>query len=346
VARPELRPARVATVDRGAVSALSADRTSERVTLGGDLLAVVAADAAAAPCTGDWAGLRDWSDGRTTLEVLLPRRTSFVRASASGESVGQALAVNMDDVLITVSLAVEPNANRVERLAALAWESGATPVLVLTKSDLATDAAHVAADFELAAPGVRVLVVSVVTGEGMDDLTGLVQAPSAHGAAKTLALLGQSGAGKSTLVNALARESDVPELAVRDVSATGKGRHTTVRRELVMLDGGGLVLDTPGLRGVGLVEASDGVDRVFPEIDALAAECRFADCSHDREPGCAVLGAVESGVLPVRRLESYRKLSRESAWIATRTDARARAEARRRWIQITKDMRRHGTVRP
>jgi ribosome biogenesis GTPase len=329
-------PVRVVGVDRGAVDVLGA-AGQDRAGLGGDVLAAMAHDPSDAPCAGDWGALRIWPDGRRTLDALLARRTAFRRASAGRESYEQVLAANADAALVVVSLAVEPDLGRVERLLALAWDSGATPLVVLTKADLVTDAADVRADVATAAPGVDVVVVSAVTGAGLDLL-----AARAEGG-RTLALLGQSGVGKSTLVNAMV---GAHVLAVAPVSGSGKGRHTTVRRELVPLPGGGLLLDTPGLRGVGLAELDEGLDRVFPEIEELAVRCRFGDCAHDGEPECAVVAAAESGALPLRRLESWRHLQREAAWVARRADARLRSQERRKWAAISRSLRHSGVVRP
>ena len=326
-------PARVAAVDRGALDVLTADGSS-RATLGGALLADLAHDPVRGPCSGDWAVLREWPDDRVTVDALLPRRSAFVRASASGESSAQVLAANVDLVLVTVSLAVEPNLGRVERLA---WESGAQPVIVLTKADLVTDADLIASDVALSAPGVDVLIVSSVSGAGLDGLRALASV------GRTLALLGQSGVGKSTLVNALIGAEVV---RVADIGARGKGRHTTVRRELVPMPGGALLLDTPGLRGIGVVDLDEGLQRAFPEIELLAQECRFADCSHASEPGCAVIAAAESGEISARRLESWRKLGREALWMASRSDARLRAEQRKKWIALSKSVRQSGVIRP
>ncbi len=328
-------PVRVVAVDRGAVDVLGAGGT-DRTGFGGDVLAAIAADPSSAPCAGDWGALRIWPDGRRTLDAVLPRRTAFKRTVAGNESYEQVLAANADDAVVVVSLAVEPDLGRIERLLALAWDSGATPLVLLTKADLATDAADIRSDVAAVAPGVDVLVVSAVSGEGMDALAARAQG------GRTLALLGQSGVGKSTLVNAMV---GAHVLAVAPVSGSGKGRHTTVRRELVPLPGGGLLLDTPGLRGVGLAELDEGLERAFPEIEELAAQCRFGDCAHEGEPDCAVRAATETGELPLRRLESWRHLQREAAWIARRTDARLRSEERRKWAAITKSMRDNGGVR-
>jgi ribosome biogenesis GTPase len=332
----DLVPARVVAVDRAACDVL-AERGVLRVTFGGELLEEIAEDPVAGPCTGDWALVRHWPDDRETVERLLPRRTAVVRASASRTSFGQVLAANVDVVVVVASLSVEPDLGRIERLLALAWESGAQPAVVLAKADLVTDAADIAADVAGVAPGVPVLVVSAVSGEGMSQLADLA------GPGRTLALLGQSGVGKSTLVNALL---GTDRQAVSDIGAVGKGRHTTVRRELVALPGGGLLIDTPGLRGVGLMDVEEGLEQVFQDIEALAARCRFSDCSHATEPGCAVLVAVDEGELPVRRLESWRKLGREARWMAGRTDARIRLAEKARWKAIHKSVRQAGVIRP
>jgi ribosome biogenesis GTPase len=273
-----------------------------------------------------------------TAEAVLPRRTAFVRASVSpGVSHGQVLATNVDLAVVVEGLHPEPDLGRIERFLALAWDSGAMPLVVLSKADLVPDAAEVAADVAAVAPGVDVLVVSAETGAGLDDVRGHVT----HG--RTLALLGPSGAGKSTLTNALAGVTVMPTRALR---ADGKGRHTTAHRELVVLPGGGLVIDTPGLRSVGLTDVSESLDLVFSDVDELAEQCRFADCVHETEPGCAVRDALESGELPERRWESYVKLQREARWMAMRHDARLRAEERAKWKRITKSMRGADRIRP
>ncbi|OIJ94755.1 ribosome small subunit-dependent GTPase A, partial [Streptomyces monashensis] len=214
---------------------------------------------------------------------------------------------------------------RVERFLALAWESGARPVVVLGKADLVPDPvtrAHLVHDVEISAPGVPVLGVSALHGDGLDALVALV-------GSGTSVLLGQSGAGKSTLANALVGEDVMDVRAARDVD--GKGRHTTTTRNLLVLPSGGVLIDTPGLRGVGLFDAASGVGQVFSEIEELAERCRFPDCAHEAEPDCAVCSAVDRGELPARRLESYRKLKRENQWIVAKTDARVRAERGRHW---------------
>ena len=314
---PDERPARVLRVDRGECDVVTADGETRART--GRL----------APRTGDWVTLQN-----TGIERILPRRGAIRRSSASGRSDEQMLAANVDTVAITTALdgdCVHRDLGRIERMLALAWESGAQPVVVLTKCD-AVPAADTA-DATLArvgaiAPGAGVLAVSAATGVGLTDLTSWLRG--------TVVLIGPSGAGKSTLVNALLGED---RLATGAVRADHKGRHTTVRRELIPLShppslrsphpAGGQIIDTPGLRAVGLWEVADGIDLAFADITDLAVGCRFDDCAHEGEPGCAVDAAVTEGQVDPRRLASYRKLTRENAWIRAQADARLRSERNR-----------------
>lgn len=331
-----LLPGRVVRVDRGLC-----DVVTQTGTVRADTEYVVPRDPMKVVCTGDWVAVDPEGSDPRYVRTLLPRRTAFVRSTSSKRSEGQVLAANIDNVVVCVSLAVELDLGRIERFLALAmscssgeallrepglsWESGTQPVVVLTKADLVPDPvtlAHLVQDVETTAPGLPVLTVSAAHGEGLDTLLALT-------GSGTSVLLGQSGAGKSTLANALLGEDVMDVRAARDVD--GKGRHTTTTRNLLALPTGGVLIDTPGLRGVGLWDAETGVGQVFTEIEELAQECRFHDCAHDTEPGCAVTAAVETGRLSVRRLESYRKLIRENQWIVAKTDARARAELRRDW---------------
>nr|WP_037604678.1 ribosome small subunit-dependent GTPase A [Streptacidiphilus rugosus] len=312
-----LVPGRVARVDRGLCDVVTADGVVRA-----DTALVTPRDPVRIICTGDWAVVAHGA-GATGAHVraLLPRRTAVVRSGASRRSEGQVLAANVDTVLIAASLAVEPDLGRIERFLALAWESGAAPLVVLTKADLAPDAEQIREDVEAVAPGVPVHAVSAATGRGVDALAAALGGSTV--------LLGQSGVGKSTLFNALVGEE---AMSVRSIGVDGKGRHTTTTRELLPLPGGrGVLIDTPGLRGVGVMAADDGLEEVFAEIEELAGECRFADCSHESEPGCAVRQALDEGTLTFRRLDSYRKLQRENQRMAARADARVRAELRRVW---------------
>jgi len=316
-----LVPGRVVRVDRNMCEVFAAQGTVRA-----DTALVMPSDPMRIVCTGDWAAVDPVGGDPRFVRALLPRRTAFVRSTSSKRSEGQVLAANLDHVVICVSLAAELDLGRLERFLSLAWESGAQPLVVLTKADTVADPTYLLADAEDTAPGVRVVVVSAATGAGLDVLAALLDGGSA-------VLLGQSGAGKSTLTNALTG-SDAQEVqAIRD--ADGKGRHTTTTRDLLPLPSGGVLIDTPGLRGIGLFDAESGLSQVFAEIERLAQDCRFHDCSHQSEPGCAVLAALAGGTLPHRRLESYRKLLRENAWIASRTDQRLRAEMRREWKQRT-----------
>ncbi|MFE0176572.1 ribosome small subunit-dependent GTPase A [Streptomyces sp. NPDC059002] len=328
-----LLPGRVVRVDRGQCDVVTAEGTVRadtefvtphdpspssrlRSSRGGPIRVV---------CTGDWAAVDPEGGDPRYVRAYLPRRSSFVRSTSSKRSEGQILAANVDHTIIAVPLTGDLDLGRIERFLALGWESGAQPVVVLTKADLVPDAvtlAHLVQDVETSAPGVPVLPVSATSGDGVDVLAAVVSGG-------TSVLLGQSGAGKSTLANALAGADVMAVQAIRDVD--GKGRHTTTTRNLLVLPGGGVLIDTPGLRGVGLWDAGNGVGQVFSEIEELAERCRFHDCAHGAEPGCAVLAAVDDGTLPERRLDSYRKLMRENQRIVAKTDARVRAELRREW---------------
>ncbi|MEU8622560.1 ribosome small subunit-dependent GTPase A [Streptomyces sp. NPDC048623] len=316
-----LLPGRVLRVDRGQCDVI----TPEGVVRA-DTTFVVPHDPLRVICTGDWAAVDpDGVGDPRYVRAYLPRRTTFARSTSSKRSEGQVLAANVDHAIITVSLAVELDLGRIERFLALAWESGAQPLVVLSKADLVPDPvglSYLVEDVETVAPGVRVLPVSSHTGEGVDDLRAI----AADG---TSVLLGVSGAGKSTLANTLLGADIMDVQAARDVD--GKGRHTTTTRNLLVLPGGGVLIDTPGLRGVGLWDAEAGVGQVFAEIEDLAAECRFHDCAHESEPGCAVTAAIADGTLPERRLDSYRKLLRENQRLVAKTDARLRSELLKDW---------------
>ncbi|MCX5527334.1 ribosome small subunit-dependent GTPase A [Streptomyces bobili] len=331
-----LLPGRVVRVDRG-----QCDVITPAGIVRADTEFVVPRDPMKVVCTGDWVAVDPEGSDPLYVRTLLPRRTAFVRSTSSKRSEGQVLATNIDHVVICVSLAVELDLGRIERFLALAmsgsggeaplhtsalsWQSGAQPVVVLTKADLVTDPATLAylvEDVEKSAPGVPVLTASAMAGQGVGELAALL-------GRGTSVLLGASGAGKSTLANALVGEDVMDVRATRDMD--GKGRHTTTTRNLLPRPGGGVLIDTPGLRGVGLWDAGQGVGQVFAEIEELAGRCRFQDCAHEREPGCAVLDAVENGELPVRRLDSYRKLVRENQWIVAKSDARLRGDIRDDW---------------
>jgi ribosome biogenesis GTPase len=340
-------PARVARVDRGAAEVLAADG-QHQARYSASVRRAAADDPVALPCVGDWAALQWLPEGRYELVEVLPRRTAFVRGGVartsrnglSGDSQGQVLAANVDVVFVAepaLHATDTADLGRVERLLALAWESGGRPVILVTKSDLIGEGLeYLLRDVRMAAPGVDVHSVCSITGEGVEIVRGYLDG------SRTAVILGASGAGKSTLVNAVAGGEVMETQQVR--AGDGRGRHTTVHRELIPLPSGGLIIDTPGIRRVGLYDMGEGVDLVFSDIEELAGQCRFGDCGHTSEPGCAVLAAVESGELPERRLESWFKLQREAAWIARRSDARLRSEATRQSKIVHKAMR--GRSRP
>ena len=321
---------RVARVDRGAVDVL---------ITAGDAFATVRATPSThelGPVVGDWVALSQL-DADWRVDAVLPRRTVIERSAASGRSVAQVLAANIDVVFVAMPVTPEPKLALVERMIALAWDSGATPVIVVTKSDLSEEVDAIVADIADAAPGVDVVSVNVLSPDGLSSLSPyLLQG-------RTVCVLGRSGAGKSSLVNALLGEE---VLDTADVRRDGKGRHTTTHRELHILPGGAAIVDTPGLRGAGLFVSDEGLDLAFADIEELVGSCRFNDCSHTQEPGCAVLQAVEDGRVPQRRLDSWRKLQREARWMAVRSDARLRAEVRRAWVITHKEVRRSGRIRP
>jgi ribosome biogenesis GTPase len=250
-----------------------------------------------------------------------------------GGAVEQVVAANVDTVLLVLALNRDFNVRRLERYVAAGWESGAQPVVVLTKADVCDDLAAREAEAAAVAPGVPVHVVSSWEGTGLDVLGAYL------GPGRTVALLGSSGAGKSTLLNRLAGAEVMATGAVRD--ADDRGRHTTTRRELVRLPGGALLIDTPGMRELGLWDAAEGVSQTFGDLEALAVRCRFRDCAHDSETGCAVQAALTEGSLAPERLASYRKLQRELAFQARRTDMQARLAEQARWKQIHKAARQH-----
>lgn len=290
------------------------------------------------PAVGDWVVAAISSGAEAVVRAVLPRRTSLARSEADrrrGEDAAvaeQVLAANLDWVLVVCGLDRDYNPRRIERYVTLAWGGGAQPAVVLNKADLRPDVALVAAEVETLAPGAPVLAVSAREGEGVEAVRRFL-APGV-----TACLVGSSGAGKSTLLNRfLGAEA---QATATTSAATGKGRHTTTRRELFVLPGGGVVIDTPGLRAVGLDLAGEGLDATFAEIAALAEDCRFRDCRHQGEPGCAVEAAAAAGRLDPGRWASYRQLGREMRYRQLAAEAGAASAERRRWRWVSKEVRR------
>lgn len=324
-----LEPARVAVEHRGAYR-LYTSRGEQPAELSGRLRHA-ATERADLPAVGDWVAV----DGPETARVhaVLPRRTKFSRLAANdhGQTIEQVVAANVDVIFVTVGLDGDLNLRRLERYLTLGWESGAEPVVVLTKADLCEDVDAALLEVETVAIGVPVHAVSNVTGAGIDTLAAYFEGD------RTVAALGSSGVGKSSLVNRLAGEE---VMATGDLRADGRGRHTTTNRQLLLLPDGGLYLDTPGMRELRLWESEEGLDAAFDDVAAAAAECRFSDCAHETEPGCAVRTAIADGSLDADRLASWRKLQNELKHLAQKQDKRLRSEARKEWARFSRSMRK------
>ncbi len=288
---------------------------------------------------GDWVVLEPHQpgDGPAVIGAVLERRSKLSRQAAGRRTDEQVVAANVDVVFCVMGLDGDFNERRLERFLVMAWESGARPVAVLNKADLAPDAVERAAALENAHPGVPVVLTSATEGAGIEALTPFLE-PGV-----TVALVGSSGVGKSTLINRLAGEERMRTGAVRD--SDERGRHTTTHRELLAISGGALLIDNPGIRELQLWSSRSGLGQTFDEVEALAADCRFGDCAHEGEPGCAVLAAVESGALAYERLESWRKLGRESRFQELRQDARAQRTARKQTAALHKAMKEHKKLR-
>jgi ribosome biogenesis GTPase / thiamine phosphate phosphatase len=321
-------PGRIAAQLRGAYT-VSTEAGVELAELAGRLRHT-SASPADVPAIGDWVAL-DASADTAVIRAVLPRRTEIARKAAGRETVPQVIAANVDVVLLASPLDRGLNSRAIDRYLTAAWESGARPVVALTKADLDEHAESAAAEVS-GTSFVSAYAVSAVTGLGLDELRAELTGD------RTLVLVGPSGAGKSTLVNCLLGKERQTTAAVR---GDGRGGHATTHRELFLVPGGGIVIDTPGLRELGLWAAeATGTDHTFADVVELAAGCRFADCAHDAEPGCAVRAAIDHGRLDPGRLESYCKLQRELAWMERRRDGRAIAEERRARRRLTRSFRR------
>jgi ribosome biogenesis GTPase / thiamine phosphate phosphatase len=306
------------------------------VTARGELLAEVAgklkheaASRADLPAVGDWVALRPLrEEQRATIHAVLPRRSKFTRKVVGAKTDEQVVGANIDTVFLVTSLNQDFNPRRIERYLAIAVESGARPVLVLSKADLCEDVAARLAEVSAVAEGVPAHAISTRRGDGLGDLQQY------FGEGQTVTLIGSSGVGKSTLINCLlgAARQQVKEVREHDE----RGQHATRHRELILLPGGGLVMDTPGMREIQLWEAEEGVERVFDDIEELAARCRFTDCGHRSEPGCAVRESIERGELDEARLQSYEKLQEELRRLAARQDKRVQMAEKQKWKKLSR----------
>jgi ribosome biogenesis GTPase / thiamine phosphate phosphatase len=328
-----LRPARVVAVHRE--TSIVRDARGDRPAAVSGSFRFSALARSDFPTVGDWVAL----DRDDVVVAIMARRSAFTRMAADGSRRGaslddeQVMASNIDLALLVAGLDNDFNLRRIERYLAVAWSSGIDPLVILNKADLADDVDGRLVAVDAIAPGVPTIAVSAWTGQGLDELRSHLR-PGTTGA-----ILGSSGVGKSTLVNALLGEDRQATSEVRD--SDSRGRHTTTHRELFELPGGALLVDTPGIRALEVLGAERGVDETFDDVIDLAATCRFSDCRHEGEPGCAVQAALADGRLTAARLASHRKLERESARLAREGDPRARAEHRRTWKIIHKSVNEH-----
>lgn len=319
--RPDLSPARVIGVSKNSFRT-SNGNDQTLATLSGTL----ARDPdGVRPVTGDWVLMTD-----TVIFRVLERQNALSRGASGSRSQqddrpmrGQVIAANLDRVFIVCGLDRDFNLRRIERYLTLVYNCGLTPAIILTKADLHPDPAAFAREVESVAFGVPVHLISALDPDCLSPLVPYL------GPGKTATLIGSSGAGKSTLVNRLSRSEIQSTGAIS--SRLGKGRHTTTSRDLIMMPQGGMIIDNPGIREIAFWETDEGAASAFPDIDARAADCRFSDCSHEHEPGCRVIAAVESGEIPRQRLENFRKMKREMAYLSQRRDKSADRVEKERW---------------
>jgi len=328
-----LMPGRIVVQHRGLYGLATADGDMR-----GEISGRLAREAPAGgyPAAGDWvAADPPIGDGPAMIQHVLPRRTAFTRKAPGGGI--QVVAANVDVAFLVASLNADLNPRRLERYLSAAWASGAEPVVLLTKADLCRDVEGEVAGLAKVAAGAPIHALSSLTGEGLEALNAYLTP------GRTAVMVGSSGAGKSTLANALLGSDRMATAAIREDDA--RGRHTTSHRELILLPGGGLLLDTPGMRELALWESDEGVSATFDDIEALSAACKFRDCGHTNEPGCAVRAALEAGDLDEDRWRSFGKLTRELAHLASREDPALKAAERRKWVQINKANRARGKLK-
>ena len=330
-ANADLHPARIVVEHRsnyrirdehGESSARLAGRLRHQAEHRGDL-----------PAVGDWVLVdRPEHDGEAIIHAVLNRKTKFSRKAAGVETVEQIVAANIDYVWIVSSLDRDFSVRRIERYMTLVWESGAAPIIVLTKADLCPSVDQHLAELDAIAIGTPIHVTSSLTHDGVSELYGYFHANA------TIALLGSSGVGKSTLINLLVGED---QQATADVRGDGKGRHTTTTRQLIVRPDGGVIIDTPGMREIQLWDVAEGLQATFRDIDDIAHQCRYANCSHQHEPDCAVQAAVQQGDIDAARLESFQKLQKELAYLERKQDVRAQHAEKQKFKAIMKSLKHH-----
>lgn len=315
------------------------------ITMQGELLAEVSGKLRFAaeglhhyPAVGDWVLLKvRLAEGKGTIHTLLPRKTKFSRKIAGLTTEEQVVAANIDYVFIVTALNQDFNLRRIERYLILAWESGARPIILLSKADVCQDNKTKRSQVEAIALGVPIVIVSSHTGQGLDELSSYIQSGI------TVALLGSSGVGKSSLINALYGQDIQRVNVIRQ--GDDRGKHTTTHREMIFLPRGGVLIDTPGMREIQLWESATGLSESFQDVEQLAEQCRFSDCQHKEEPGCAIREALEAGTLASERFTSYQKMQRELAHIEKKHDLKAKMESKKNTKRINREIKQRKKLR-